>query len=151
MAARRRRRRRKRDDLAALIPIGIVAYFLIAPDYGPVVYGLLAASVVLFWVAFAMPTLCGYDLGYRGCIHQHGALKRDAMFAAVRMRNPGQLVRVKWQDGPVPKGRTVGAASGPPPSAADRKNARKGTYDMIMLTVATIGSVAGVLALFISK
>jgi hypothetical protein len=56
-----------------------------------------------------MPTLCGYDLGYRGC-----------------------LIEVYG-------------------SRAERSNARRAGYAVVMLFVASVGSVAGVLALFVSR
>lgn len=164
LAVARRGRTHKRDHLVVLVPIGILGYVLVTPTYGLFVYVLLMLSVLLFWGLFAMPTLCGYALGYRGCLieiygkangcRHHGALKRDAIFAAFRLRNPGQLLRVKWQDGPVPKWRTVGVAASPPPpqpGPSERSNARKAKYDLVMLLVATVGSLAGVLALFVAK
>lgn len=159
---RRGRRRHKRDDLLVLVPATVLGYFLVTPTYGRFVYCLMVIAVVLLWISFVMPTLCGYDLGHRGCIRevygklngcgQHGALKRDAMFAALRMRNPGQLVRIRWQDGSAPKGRTVGAAAaGSATTSAQRANTRRGRYDIAMLAFTVIGSLGTVLTIFLQK
>ncbi|BBG01306.1 MULTISPECIES: hypothetical protein [Pseudonocardia] len=152
--------RSKFRELGALALMAGILYVVVDPLYGPVIYTLLACSLLMIWVLFIMPTKCGYDLGPRGCAnpvrgklngcHYHDDLKRDALFAAMRMRNPGQYFRVKWNDGSTPRGRTWGAASIPPSSAVERSNARQGSYDMVMLLITAIGSVAGVLALFLA-
>lgn len=165
MARRKRkrdRRRRKRDDLPWLIGIGVVGYYWLEPRYGTVVVILLGFVVLMLWVLFVMPTKCDYDVGGRGCVrgvcgklngcHDHGRLKRDAMFAAMRMRNPGLIFRVMWSSGSH-SGRALGATSPIPASDAekmsDEKRAKQGAYNLVMLVVTAVGSIAGVLSLLI--
>jgi len=158
----RDRRRRKRDDLPWLVGIGLAGYFLFEPKYGVAVIILFDFVVLMLWVLFMMPTKCHYDVGGRGCVrgvygklkgcHDHGMLKRDAIFAAMKMRNPGLAFRVMWTSGPSP-GRTLGTR--PPVTAnntdreSDEQHVKQGAYNLLMLALTAAGSIAGVLALFI--
>ena len=153
-----RRRRRLKDDLKVLAIGGVIGYFGLEPIYGPWVVALLGAVVLMLWVLFVMPTKCDYDLGDRGCTldvygklkgrYHHGRLKRDAIFAALRMQNPGLIFRVRWSDGSR-SGRVLGAAEVADETTTNR--ARQGIYNMAMLGATVGGAIAGVLALFITR
>ena len=106
-----------------------------------------------------MPTRCDFEVRDRGCrrgargkvggCHDHARDKRDAIFAALRMRNPGIAVRLLWNDGAQP-GRAMGAAAEPlPPPAGSAGNRSQGLFNAVSLLVAMVGSVVGVLALFV--
>lgn len=130
-----KKKRRKRDDILGLSVGGVIGYAWLQPTYGPVVVALIGLVVLMIWFLFIMPTQCHYDLGHRGCLNPvngwlsgcgfHGALKRDAIFAALRMQNPGLIFRVRWSDG-TRSGRPIGDA-GPSTSAVDAETAVKST------------------------
>ena len=88
----------------------------------------------------------------RGCERYHARDKRDAIFSALGMRNPGAAIRTTWADNP-DAGRTVGAVrSRVPTSPADAaRNRSQAMFNSLSLFVAAVGSIASVLALFVSK
>lgn len=161
------RRRRKRDDVPYLAGIGLADYFVLefvlAPRYGVAIAILLWFVMLMVWVLFIMPTRCDFDVGGRGCrwpvygklngCHFHGPEKRDAMWGALRMRNPGQFVRIRWTSVPH-GGRTVGPSNpANDPNGVDTtaSRARQGAFNMSMLAFTATGAIAAVLALFIQK
>jgi hypothetical protein len=154
------RRWRKPDHIPWLLGIGIVLYVVLRPSHGLVVVTLLNLGLLLFWVLFLMPTKCDFEVDGRGCRRDvygklrgctwHARDKRDALFALFGMRNPGAAVRVTWLDGADP-GKSVGhgRAKSQVDTADQAANRSQALYNAVSLFVATVGSVAGVLALFI--
>lgn len=129
--------------------------------YGVGVFVLLSVVGIMLWVLFVMPTKCDFEVSGRGCrrnvygkaigCHDHDQAKRDAMFAALKMRNPGMAFRVMWLDG-ARGGRPFGTASGGPVSGYSHvPNRGQALFNLASLFVAIVGSVAGVLALFVGK
>jgi len=156
------RRYRKRDHLPWLAGIGLTIYIALEPKYGLWVIGLLDAMVLVLWFLFLMPTKCDFEVEGRGCRLDvygkvqgcgfHGRDKRDAMCAALGLRNPGTAFRLTWLDGG-DGGRAVGASRGrrrpsPADDAAHRSQAR---FNNLSLFVAAVGSAASVLALFVGN
>ena len=163
MSQRKRGRRlSKLDHLPWLAGAGLVGYFTLEPTYGLGVVVLLGLVALMLWFLFLMPTKCDFDVGGRGCrrdvygklrgCHDHRRDKRDAMFAALQMRNPGMAFRVLWLSGSN-GGHPLGDPSGGAGSGGDTSPANRGQglFNMVSLIVAGVGSVAGVLALFLSK
>lgn len=80
----------------------------------------------------------------RGC-WTHGRWKRDAMFAAMGGRNPGQRFRMVWS-APAPSARS--SRSRPVGDAESREaNASQGAYNLVMLIATLVSAVAAVVAL----
>lgn len=166
MAKRKRGgRRSKLDHFPWLAGIGLIGYFALEPTYGVGVVVLLGAVALLLWFLFLMPTKCDFEVQGRGCrrnvygkvrgCHDHWRDKRDAMFAALRMRNPGMAFRVMWLSGSS-GGRPLGGAgaadgAGASDPASSSGNRGQAMFNMVSLIVALVGSAAGVLALFLSK
>ncbi|MGH3564934.1 MAG: hypothetical protein ACRDRH_02635 [Pseudonocardia sp.] len=157
-----RGRRRLRDHLVALAVVGLVGYFALEPRYGLGVVLLLGFVVLLLWVLFLMPTRCDFEVNGRGCrrkvngkargCHDHAQAKRDAIFAALRMRNPGMAFRLMWLDGSQAGRALDGSAPGGRSLSADSAaNRSQAVFNTVSIIVAAVGSIAGVLALFISK
>lgn len=155
--------RRKLDDLPWLLGVGLVGYIFVQPRYGSAAVALLGFVIFMVWVLFLMPTRCHWDLGTHGCTRtargkingckSHNQRKHDAVCAALGLRNPGTLFRVTWAGGDH-HGWKVGRAACPSKALPDDSgtspgNKRQGRYGVIMLVVTAIGSVAGVLALFV--
>ena len=121
---------------------------------------LLGFVVVLLWILFLMPTRCDFEVKGRGCrlwasgtvggCHHHAQAKRDAIFAALQMRNPGIAFRVLWKDGSQ-AGNALGdaARSRLPGSADSAANRSQALFNTVSLLIAAVCSVAGVLALFV--
>lgn len=160
---RRKKGRRAPTEFLYLVIGGLVGWALLHDQLGSVSVGLLWLSVFTMWLLVAMPTRCGYkvrdlDRGCllrvngmaRGCWKYHSQLKRDALFEALSLRNPGLRFRKVWNSeeasrGPVPV---------PPPtptpvppgddqtrSAAARKQAR---YNAQMWVFSFVSAAAGV-------
>ena len=153
--------------LCWLAVIEAIGYAVLVNHYGSGVRGigafvLLGGVVLLVWMLFVMPTLCDFEVRGRGCrrpvsgkavgCHNHGRVKRDAMFAALRMRNPGIAFRVMWLDG-AQGGRVLGqgAPGSTGRSAGADHNRSQAFFNLASLFVAVVGAVAGVLALFVPK
>lgn len=159
----RDRRWRKRDHIPWLAGICFGVYVILQSDYGPWIVGLLNATILLFWFLFLMPTKCDFEVEGRGCRNDvygklrgceryHARDKRDAIFSALGMRNPGAAIRTTWADNP-DGGRTIGAVSSRAPinSGDAARNRSQAMFNSLSLFVAAVGSVASVLALFVSK
>lgn len=161
-----RRGRGKRAGLlhhsAVLAAAGLIAHYALVPRYGFGVVLLFVFVVLPLWLLFAMPTACDFEVRGRGCVRgvrgkargcfQHDRLKRDAIFAALGMRNPGMAFRVMWLDstsGGRALGGSPGAGSGTPGPTGDTANRAQARYNTISIIVAAVGSVAGVLALIL--
>lgn len=154
--SKRDRRRRKQNDLIVLVPAGFLGYALFAPKWGPVLYSLILAVVIMVWILFFMDTRCDYqtDKGspctrevygkVRGCRQFHSRLKTDAIYAALRMRNPGMVFRVMWFTSGS-QGQAFGATS--TAQAAALANQSQGVGSLIMIVFTIIGAVASALAL----
>jgi hypothetical protein len=117
---------------------------------------------MMLWILLLMPTRCHWDLGTHGCTRSvkgklngcrsHNQRKHDAAWSALGLRNPGTLLRVTWTGGDHhgwKVGRTSLSARALPDSDGTSGGKKQGTYNMIMLLVTVVGSVAGVLALFV--
>lgn len=171
MARRRRRTRRGRartkfDHLPWVAGVGFIGYFLVEPRYGIAVYILLAVCALIFWVLFLMPTRCDFEVEgrgcrlpvngkVRGCKRWHARDKRDALFEALQMRNPGLAVRLLWLDSSsARRGHALGRpppVGGVPRETSDAvRNRGQALFNLASLFVAIVGSVAGVLALFVT-
>lgn len=160
--SRRRRtgRARLRDHLVGLGVVGLIGYAGLEPTYGAGVVIFLGVVVLILWFVFLMPTRCDFEVKGRGCrrrasgkvggCHDHARDKRDAIFAAMRMRNPGMAFRVMWQDGSI-GGRALGGAGslGRPDAADSPANRSQAVFNLVSIIIAAVGSVAGVLALFV--
>lgn len=163
----------KIKDLSVLTVAATIAYVYLEPRFGGLFFGLLLFVVFMIWVLFFMPTKCDFQLisrngtckndvrgKLRGCTgRKHEQPKRDAVWSALRMRNPGLLFRVMWVDQGA-HGTRVGGSSrsgsrpGPEQGADDGVGQRptptpQTASQLLMLGATLIGSLAGVLALFI--
>jgi len=117
----------------------------------------LALAVLMVWVCFFMPTHCDYQTlrttpctrlvrgKLRGC-RSHGRLKRDAVFAAIKLRNPGLLFRVMWSAPNTPAApRAMPSVAAASPSSSASKQAAN---EVAMLVFTVVSAVAAVVALF---
>ncbi|WP_427885474.1 hypothetical protein ACQHIV_24530 [Kribbella sp. GL6] len=152
----RRRKATKFDDLLALACVTAVAYYVCPPHEYLLEWIVLVPTILLFWIAFLMPTKCDYmtqrnkpcDRGVRGKLRgcwDHGRSKRDAMFAALGGTNPGRWFRVTWTAPDSPT-RPRPARTPTPPNES---NARRGLYDLVMLITAVISAAGTVLTFLI--
>jgi hypothetical protein len=106
--------------LLVLAVIYLLGYALLTPRYGLAVVVLLGFVILVLWMLFVMPTRCDFEVQGRGCrrrvngkffgCHDHGQAKRDAVFAAFNMRNPGMAFRVMWLDR-AGRGRAMGGGA----------------------------------------
>jgi hypothetical protein len=145
--------RRKRAGLAqhlvVLALVALAAYYVAVPRYGVAPVALLGLGAALFWMLFLMPTRCDFEVRARGCrrrvngkargCHDHARDKRDAIFAAFRMRNPGLAFRIMWRDQSA-VGRAYGdsaadAPNGPLGNAANRSQALFNTASLVVAVV----------------
>lgn len=157
----RRRRATKSGDLLVMSVVGLVTYSIYRQSLPPMSWGLLAVAVLMTWICLLMPTYCDYQTArrkpcsrrvrgkLRGC-RDHRREKRDALFAAIRLRNPGLLFRVMWSpsspsSAPGAFGSVGTATSNAVPQSAPSKQAA-GEVAMLIFTV--ISAVAAVIALF---
>ncbi|MGH3908022.1 MAG: hypothetical protein ACRDTE_28160 [Pseudonocardiaceae bacterium] len=142
--------------LLVLAGVGYAARTLYFPTTLGTVFVVLAwIFVFTIWLMFLMPTLCDYDVGDRGCIRQvygklrgcfqHARLKRDAMWAAMKLRNPGMAFRLTWGDRRPQPGHQIGGNLGMSESAA-----RQGAYNASMWLFAAASAVAALITLFLS-
>ena len=95
-------------------------------------------------VPVGMPCDRGVRGKARGC-WDHGRWKRDAMFAVIGRRNPGQRFRVMWSApgvSPIPV--HTGRAREMESQAA---NASRGAYNLVMLIATVVSAIAAVAAL----
>ena len=155
----RRKRKTKSADLVVLVSGYSVLWYVYSPVVPELSMILIGISAVLIWICFLVPTYCDYRTQQnrpctrgvrgklRGC-HDHSRLKRDAMFAAFRLRNPGMLFRIMWsapsQATPGPP-QTVGSSG---PGTAPAKPTKQSANDMAMLYLTVISTAATVVALF---
>lgn len=156
---KRRRKPTKLDHLLYLAIAGAFGYVFLVPRYGLLPCVLLGCCILIFWVLFLMPTRCDFETKSqgschlpangkaRGCKRWHARDKRDALYNALRMRNPGMAVRVTWVDG-ARGGHRLGTPA-PAPTPAEQRNHGQALFNLASIGVALVGSVAGVLALFI--
>ena len=165
MAAKRKASNfsKKISDLTLLGIIFLALYASVRPKYGSLFFGFLSFVIFMTWVLFFIPTKCDFALWsrprpcdsnvrgkLRGCTwRNHDRPKRDAVWAAFNMRNPGQIFRVLWVPERVnwrPAGSRGGgrATAGPSPGPS-----RQTASEVIMLAATVIGALAAVLALFI--
>ena len=165
---RRDKGRRAPTEFLYLLAAGVVGWILLHERLGTASVVLLWLSLFTVWLLVAMPTRCGYkvrdlDRGClirvhgiaRGCWKYHSQLKRDALFEALGLRNPGLRFRRIWNSEearPGPRG--AGPPPAPPPipgpeppgdeqprSAAARRQAR---YNASMWVFSLVSAVAGV-------
>jgi hypothetical protein len=120
---------------------------------------LLVPETLLFWISFLMPTTCDYitqrrkpcDYDVRGKLcgcRFHGRWKRDAMFAALGGRNPGQRFRVTWQ-APETRADPRLARAEPPPGQRAAQPEHRGAYDLAMLAATIISAIAALATYFV--
>ena len=149
----------KIGDLVALGSAGSVLYFTYQDAFPMISWLILAGAAVLCWACLLMPTWCDYQTQrgtpctrrvrgkLRGC-RQHSRLKRDAMFAAMGMRNPGMVIRVMWS-APDDLSRTSPVAQPCPVRQTEPALTKQSASDAIMLVATVVGSLASVVALFV--
>jgi hypothetical protein len=155
--AKRKRRPSKLSDLGAFTCAGVFAYYGYPPEQNLLVWIFAVPAVFLFWLLFLIPTKCDYrtlrnkpcDRGVRGKVRgcwDHARWKRDAMFAAVGRRNPGERFRVMWSapGAPEPIVKQSQAVRGNDGPAA---NATRGTYNLVMLIATVVSAIAAMVAL----
>lgn len=142
--------------LLGLAGVGYVVRALYLPTTLGTVFVVLAwIFLFIIWLLLLMPTLCDYDVGGRGCTRQvygkvrgcfqHARPKRDAMWAAMNLRNPGMAFRLTWGDRRPQPGHQVGGNPGMSESAA-----RQGAYNASMWLFAAASAVAALITLFLS-
>lgn len=137
--------------------MGLAVHLTYGEQQSQATWILLAFAVLMFWISFLMPTYCDYITQrgspctrqvrgkLRGC-RTHGRLKRDALFAALRLRNPGQLIRTLWSS---PGEVIVPARTGSDARPASAQPSKQGAYDGVMLAFTGVSAIAAVLALFV--
>ena len=172
---RRTKGRRAPIEFVYLVIAGMVGWALLHEKLGTASVVLLWISVFTIWLLVAMPTRCGYkvrdlDRGCvlrvhgmaRGCWKYHSQLKRDALFEALGLRNPGLRFRRVWNSEEASPGPQPGGPLPPPPptpgpvppdddqarSAAARKQAR---YNAQIWVFAFVSAVAGVVMPLVAK
>jgi hypothetical protein len=161
----KRKSRSKVRHLICISVIEIIGYAALTARYGTGVYGiglfvLLSVVGITLWLLFLIPTKCDFEVRGRGCrrnvygkaigCQDHGQAKRDAMFAALKMRNPGMAFRVTWLDG-AHGGRPLGHSTPADVDTSRVPNRGQALFNLASIFVATVGSVAGVLALFVGN
>lgn len=151
----RRKAATKSGDLVVLVALGACYWILLAGAQPSFTTGLLFLTVLLVWICLLMPTHCDYrtqrgkpcDRSVRGKLRgcrDHGRWKRDAMFAMLKLRNPGLLFRVMWS---APGAATVTTVSAGTP--AQSGPSEQSAYDVVMLVLTIVSTVATVLSLFV--
>jgi hypothetical protein len=153
----RRKRATKTGDLTGILVAGAVFYYAFHQTLSWITMALITLTVLAGWVSFVMPTHCDYqtlrgtpcDRGVRGKLrgcHSHDRWKRDALFSAIRLRNPGLLFRVMWSA----PGSTAGSVptTGPGGGQAQTEPSKQSASDVAMLTLTVVSTVATVIALF---
>lgn len=155
----RRGRATKFGDLLPMTLLGGAIYYGYGPRLSSLSWVLLAVAVLMVWVCFFMPTHCDYQTlrstpctrwvrgKLRGC-RSHGRLKRDAVFAVIKLRNPGLLFRVMWSaptTPAAPRAMPTVAATSPSSPVPPSKQAAN---EVAMLVFTVVSAVAAVLALF---
>jgi hypothetical protein len=153
----RRKRSTKTGDLTVLLAAGAVFYYAYHQALSWFTMALIMLTVLTGWVSFVMPTHCDYQTQrgkpcdrnvrgkLRGC-HDHSRWKRDALFSAVRLRNPGLLFRVMWSAPGTVAGGLPTPASGV--GQAQTAPSKQSASDVAMLTLTVVSTVATVIALF---
>ncbi|TCP48518.1 hypothetical protein EV191_11075 [Tamaricihabitans halophyticus] len=153
----------KFGELIALIIIGAVVHVIYGHLLPTVSWALIALAVFMLWISFFMPTYCDYRTQrnrpcrwrvrgkLRGC-GIHARDKRDALWRACRLKNPGTLFRVMWAspDDPPPARPGAGTPNTSLQPAATQQGARDAAvfYCTLVSTVAgVISAIVGVLAL----
>jgi hypothetical protein len=142
----RQKRSKKSNDLLVMTAVGLVVWLMFADRLSTLVSVLVCATVLLVWVCVAMPTACDFRTRSGtpclrrvrgklcGC-HDHGRSKRDALFALMKIRNPGMIFRVMWSVSavvPVASGRAA-MTSVAPELGMSRRDA--GNVLVLLLTV----------------
>lgn len=169
---RRNKARRAPTEFLYLVVGGVIGWAVLHEKLGTASVVLLWISVFTVWLLVAMPTRCGYkvrdlDRGCvlrvngmaRGCWKYHSQLKRDALFEALGLRNPGLRFRKVWNSEeasseprpaplPTPTPSPVPPAGDETRSAAARKQAR---YNAQMWVFSFVSAVAGVVMPLVAK
>lgn len=155
----RRKRKTKSADLVVLVGGYVVFCCVYSASFSGVSVVLIGISAALLWLCFLMPTYCDYRTlqntpctrgvrgKLRGC-HTHGRLKRDAMFAALRLRNPGLLFRIMWSAPSQAASVPPKVASSSSPTTASGHPTKQSANDIAMLYLTVISTIATVVALF---
>jgi hypothetical protein len=165
--------RRATREFVSLVIGGWVAWVLLRPGLGAVSVVLLWISIATLWLLLIMPTRCGYKVRdlergcvlrvnglARGCWKFHSQLKRDAIFEALGLRNPGLRFRQVWESPhagrgswkrrppPAPSPGSVPFGGSQPRSAAARRQAM---YNATMWIFTAVSAVAGIVMPLIVK
>jgi hypothetical protein len=153
------KRKGKAKHLMCLLGFTVLGYFVqqaVFPGgWFTALFVLVWFIVVVIWVLFLMPTRCHYDVGTHGCVRKvngklrgcwdHSQLKRDAVWAAMKHRNPGLAMRITWGDHRSDLGRQLGTN----PVFSDR-TAETGAYKTSMWWFTAVGSIAAVVAVLLT-
>ncbi|WP_432875947.1 hypothetical protein ACQPYH_25145 [Kribbella sp. CA-245084] len=154
--AKKKGRPTKVGDLIVLSCVGVVTYYSYPPKQNLLAWIFGVPAVLMFWFLFLMPTKCDYmtqrlkpcDRSVRGKARgcrDHGRWKRDAIFATVGRRNPGQRFRMMWS---APATSPMPVPARPPRDKASREaNATRGAYNLVMLIATVVSAIAAVVAL----
>ena len=150
--------RRRFEHLLYLAIGDALAYVAQRIFYPGVWFTVLVVMAWIFvfsvWILVRMPTRCHYDVGPHGCTrwvsgklggcYQHSQLKRDAMWAAMKRRNPGLAFRITWG-----QSQQLGRQLGTDPEMSDRI-AQQGAYNASMWWFAAISAIGTVVALIVA-
>jgi hypothetical protein len=155
----RGKRDSKPGDLIVLVGAYAVFWYVCSATLSEFSVILVGLTTALLWTCFLMPTYCDYRTlqntpctrrvrgKLRGC-RTHSRSKRDALFAALRMRNPGLVFRVMWsapgQTASIPA-KIIGASGS---GTTSPRPTKQSANDVIMLYLTLISTVATVVALF---
>lgn len=142
--------------------VGVVLYVVVLPEAGTIGVVAFEVAFLVFWYLFFKNTVCDFQgrngpcsrdsYGkLRGCgvFVSHSRGKRAALLDALNLANPENAFRVTWSDDRT-AARTVPLESPRARTGTTRpENRSQARFNLLSLVVATIGSTAGVLALFI--
>lgn len=145
-------------DLAIMFFVGFTLYAIFRDELYRWTWVVLALSALGMWWLFFMPTYCDQVLvtnnkrqcstreirgKLRGC-WQHRRDKRDAVFAFLRVRNPGMLFRFAWSadsDAPLIT----------PTTTIPENKVLRETWTLILTAVGTVAGVASAIFAVVYK
>lgn|GEM_PF-4401906 len=140
----------------AILVIVAIAGVVLAGRENRFATAFLLLFIVLCWYAFFKKSVCDVEgRNGRGCgksargrllacdLPLHKRIKRDALFAAFGVQNPGKRFRIKWAD----PGESYGRIS--PTVTATPAQVTNNAYNVTMLLATVASALAAVAALFL--
>jgi hypothetical protein len=137
-----------------MVLVGAVLYYFFGRELSSMTMTLVVVAVLMVWACFFMPTRCDYQTQrytpctrwvrgkLRGC-RTHGRLKRDAVFAAIRLRNPGLLFRVMWSaPGTAIPGSIETTSGGGVSQSRSFLPSKQAAYDVAMLVLTMVSTLS---------